>query len=64
MARIPSFNTISFFFFGKISSTGDKKNPVQPLGKNFKKELPKHLPYFLEKKKKKKNLPNLDSESV
>jgi hypothetical protein len=31
-----------------------KKNPVRPLGRNFKKELPEHSPYFLEKKKEKK----------
>jgi hypothetical protein len=29
-----------------------KKNPVRPLGRNLKKELPEHSPYFLEEKKK------------
>jgi hypothetical protein len=38
------------FVFGEISPIGDKKNRVQPLGRNFKKELPEHSPYFLEKK--------------
>jgi len=33
--------------------SGDKKKPRQPLGRNFKKELPEHSPYFLEKKEKK-----------
>ncbi len=66
MVRIPSFNTAAFsLFFGEISPTGDKKNPVRPLGRNFKKELPEHSPYFLEKKEKeRKILPDLDSESV
>jgi hypothetical protein len=30
-----------------------KKNPVRPLGRNFKKELLEHLPHFLGKKEKK-----------
>jgi hypothetical protein len=47
-----------FFFFSEILLAGDKKNPVRPLGRNFKKELPEHSLYFLEKKeKKRKNLP-------
>jgi hypothetical protein len=39
---------------------------VRPLGRNLQKELPEHLPYFLEKKeKKRKNSPDdLDSESM
>ncbi len=54
MARIPSFNTAAFsFFFGEISPTGDKKSAVRPLGRNLKKELPEHSPYFFKKNKKK-----------
>jgi hypothetical protein len=30
-----------------------KKKPVRPLGRNLKKELLEHSPYFLEKKEKK-----------
>ncbi len=51
-----------FFWFRQLAT---KKNPVQPLGRNLKKELPEHSLYFLEKKeKKRKNSPDLDSESV
>jgi hypothetical protein len=39
---------------GEISPTSAKKNPMRPLGRNFKKELPEHSLYFLEKKGKKK----------
>jgi hypothetical protein len=63
MARSPSFNTAAFFFFlAKFRQLVTKKNPVRPLGRNFKKELPEHSPYFLGKKRK--NLPDLDSESL
>ncbi len=55
MARIPSFNTTAFFvFLVKFRQLATKINPVRPLGRNLKKELPEHLPYFLEKKRKKK----------
>jgi hypothetical protein len=38
---------------------------VGPLGRNLKKELLEHSPYFLEiKEKKRKNSPDLDNESV
>jgi hypothetical protein len=40
-----------------------KKKPSATSRKEFKKELPEHSPYFLEKKNR-KNLPDLDSESV
>jgi hypothetical protein len=53
MARILSFN-IERFFFDEISPTGNKKKPSGPLGRNLKKELPEHSPYFLEKKREKR----------
>jgi hypothetical protein len=40
-----------FIFFDETSPTSNKKNPVRPLGRNFKKELPEHSPYFLLEKK-------------
>jgi hypothetical protein len=54
MARTPSFNTTAFYFIlVKFRQLATEINPVRPLGRNFKKELPEHSPYFLEKKKKK-----------
>jgi len=44
---------MSIFFLAKFCQLAKKKNPVRPLGRNFKKELPKHSPYFLEKKENK-----------
>jgi hypothetical protein len=65
MARIPSFNTAAFFFLCEISPTGNKKKPSATSRKELKKELPEHSPYFLEKKRKKKEeFARLDSESV
>jgi hypothetical protein len=37
----------------KFCQLATKKNPVQPLGRNLKNELPEHSPYFLGKKEKK-----------
>jgi hypothetical protein len=41
---------VFFLLWAKFHQLATKKNPVRPLGKNFKKELPEHSPYFLEKK--------------
>jgi hypothetical protein len=45
-----------FLFFAKFRQLATKKNPVRPLGRNFKKKLPEHSPYFLEKKEKKRGI--------
>jgi hypothetical protein len=45
-----------FFFLAKFRQLVTKKNPMLPLGRNFKKELPEHSPYFLEKKEKKRKI--------
>jgi hypothetical protein len=37
----------------KFCQLATEKSAVRPLGRNKKKELPEHLPYFLEKKEKK-----------
>ncbi len=42
-----------FFVLAKFCQLATKKNPMRPLGRNFKKELPEHSPYFLERKEKK-----------
>jgi hypothetical protein len=43
MARIPSFNTATvFFFFGEISPTGDQKKSSATSRKEFLKKLPEH----------------------
>jgi hypothetical protein len=53
-----------FFFWAKFRQLATQK-PSATLGRNFKKELPEHSPYFLEKKeKRRKNSPDLDSESM
>jgi hypothetical protein len=49
----------------KFRQLATKKKPSATSRKELKNELPEHSPYFLEKKRrKKKNLPDLDSESV
>ncbi len=61
--HLPSYQG-QCFLFGEISPTGDKKKPSATSKKGFIFQLSKNSPYFLEKKKKRKNSPDLDSESV
>jgi hypothetical protein len=45
-----SHYTTTYFFWRNFANWRQKKNPVQPLRRNLKKELPEHSQYFLEKK--------------
>jgi hypothetical protein len=54
MARIPSFNTATFFFLGEISPIGDKKKPSATSRKEFQIRTSRTFAIFLRKKKKKK----------
>jgi hypothetical protein len=65
MARISSFNTAAFFFWGaKFCQLVTQKTQCDLQEGIKKKNFQKFTIFLRKKKKKRKNLPDLDSESV